>query len=457
MNKQRLIRVLALGLLCGFSALVGYASAHHQQWLLLRACREYLVELRSTKAVTKYFCDRCVYLAPQAACLSPEAVTGTDARLIRLAPGVVCDLRMIVNLGGACRSAATLGLVMLALAGGLRWGATAAGRLGFVGGEAEASISPRAAARRGLRQAIAVAAMGAVAGALAWYINYERFPSVTTRPMSDAFIPDWLGVATTSLLTFAAALVGGGVRRVIRTVASHPSRSSDHRGLCLNCRYPLEGISGSVCPECGTPVSIRPISVMLRRLRESVAVRMLGLLAIVAVGTASILLAAMDDDERRQVSALPGHWLRMSGRLSGAVGRGGSWAFIPLRPDRPISATIEGTEVVLWYTFVRQDRIRFIVATRLGNSQGVKPREDISGWVVRSGEYPRPGPQFEVLVDEAGLLLLSDWSQAFLGPHGTYNPVHVRRGLVESVRPLDALLDEALLAELRPILDVADE
>lgn len=457
MNKQRLILVLALGLLCGLSALVGYASAHHQQWLLLRACREYLVESRSTTAVTKYFCDRCVYLTPQAACLSPEAVTWTDARLIRLAPGVVCDLNMIVDLGGACRSAATLGLVMLALAGGLRSGAAAAGRLGFVGGEAAVTISPAAVARRRFWQAIAVATMGAAAGALAWYINYERFPRVTTRPISDAFIPDWLGVATTSLLTFAAALVGGGVRRVIRAVTSHPSRSPDRRAVCLNCRYPIEGISGSVCPECGTPVNIRPISVMLRKVRRSVAARMIGLLAMVALGTASVLIAVMDDAERRELTSLPGSWIMMSGRLSGAVGRGQSWGFIPLRPDRPLSATIMGTEVVLWYTFVRQDRIRFIVATRHGDPQAAKPREGISAWVVRSGEYPRPGPQFEVLVDEPGLLLLSDWSQAFLGPHGMYNPVHVRRGRVESVRPLDGVADEALLPELRPILEVTDE
>jgi|GEM_PF-3184419 len=453
MNKYSFAGRLTLAIMSGSAALITYASANHHQWRLLCDCREYLIASRSTRTITSYFCDRCADFISQAVSISSETTNAVDARLVHIMPGIVCDVHSGLSLDELSRTIATIVLIGLSLDGGFRFSRATAKSLGF-GTDPERCSGFAALTWRGvLVRAFSTVVLSATSGLLAWYLTFERIPSTTGRPLHANFIPGWWGVAVLLMLNFLSALSAGMASEIVRCRDAALNGDLQSRKECLNCGYPLANAPASVCSECGVPADIRRVRLLLSKIRHNIALRTVVVFTAILICTCTIMFAVLDDTERRELSTRIKRWVAVKGVMSGAVAKGQGWPFIPLRADRPVSVTTDGTEVLLWFVYLEQDRIRYVVATRPTRSQNEQPSEDISVYTICSGEYPRKGPLFEVLVDAPDLLLVSDWSQAFLGPYGTFNPVHVRRGRVECVQPFDATLNSSLLSELRLILD----
>lgn len=77
--------------------------------------------------------------------------------------------------------------------------------------------------------------------------------SAVSRWSGRGEVPLWWGIAFNSVavLIGLAAVTAGGRRLVVGPPREQVSRRA--RGLCHRCEYPLHGVPGPNCPECGTP------------------------------------------------------------------------------------------------------------------------------------------------------------------------------------------------------------
>lgn len=455
MTPRRLASHVSLAFLAGIAALFAHASLNDWQWRLFQQSREYLLNARSPTPLSQYFCDRCADFISSVVTMSDDMVDDIDSRIAHLG-WIAFDIDNALTPDGAFRCLATVLLGAGAILLGLGAGRTLALRLGFVRG-----VSPiaRQSARAGLRLAAAacsVLLIGAISGSFAWYILFERISTAAIRPIHATFIPTWSGVALIHATMFALATTAGAVLSVRCHVANEPIDHPDRHQVCLNCRYPLAGLSGRVCPECGTSAAARPRDVMWRKLGRSPLLRRSTLFAAIVAGIGGVTLLSSSRDEKAALVARIYRWICVKGMTAGAVGGGRGWPFVPLRPDRPISVLTDRLEIVMLSTQTQSGMIRYVVAVRHLASNAHHTDSTDKMWAFHSGEYPRPGPQFDTLVRDSGTLLLSDWSQAFLGPHGTFVPVHVRAGCVKRVVPLDESENPGFDERLRLLLNSPD-
>lgn len=96
--------------------------------------------------------------------------------------------------------------------------------------------------------ALGAAALAALAGASAWWLTFDR--TQMARPVEVSFEPTEAAWAIGALV---AALLAVSVGAIHALWHLRPGRegSSVARRVCWSCGYPVEGLAGQRCPECG--------------------------------------------------------------------------------------------------------------------------------------------------------------------------------------------------------------
>ncbi len=252
-STQALMQVIKLSIasiLVGLLFLATFATCNNWQWGLFKRASEIVVNGSRTGAdVSLYQSERLLqwdglgYAANEAV-----DVAMIEGRLWHLPFGVVVPRALAgaslglgaLTLGAVLIAAVAIGTVCKVVWSHGRWSGDAQG----TDGAREWRQIVRASLRRGVCMGLVVAVP---LGVVCWYITYDRVQS--SRFVGDGFAPGMIDVAIGVL---AAGVVGfmSLSGHTARNLANSTAGAMSSR--CGACGYSLNGLTGTLCPECGS-------------------------------------------------------------------------------------------------------------------------------------------------------------------------------------------------------------